>query len=169
MDMAVRSFQPYAMQQSSGLTRSAGAGNSGSQIQPQHDTVQLSSDSGEGGGVKESSRSFVGESVKMAAGVLGGAAGLVLAPFGGIALGAYSGVTGRTHYSVGPIEEPGLTGATVHKKILNSTGSKALAVAGGVAAGVPGGLIHALVLFPILGFVTSYERAGSLIGKMFGS
>jgi len=169
MDMAVRSFQPYAMQQSSGSLRSAGAGNTGAQILPQQDSVQLSSDSGEGGGINESVKSFIGASVKMSAGVLGGAAGLVLAPFGGIALGAYSGITGRTHYSVGPIEEPGLTGAAVHKKILKGTGSKALAVAGGVAAGVPGGLIHALVLFPILGFVSSYERADSFIKKMSGN
>ncbi|MGV8119489.1 MAG: hypothetical protein AB2L14_06955 [Candidatus Xenobiia bacterium LiM19] len=41
-------------------------------------------------------------------------------------------------------------------------------MAGGVTAGVPGGAVHALVLFPILGFVMSYEKAGSLVKKMFG-
>ncbi|MHC9538339.1 MAG: hypothetical protein AB9903_02375 [Vulcanimicrobiota bacterium] len=170
MDMAVRSIQPFAMQRSNEIKQFQAAADGRPQIQ--QDSVQISANALENGtetgGIKESVKNMLGSSIRMSAGILGGATGLILAPIGGIALGAYSGVTGRTHYSVGPIEEPGLVGATVHKKILKKTGSKALAMAGGVAVGVPGGAAHALVLFPILGFVTSYEKASSLVKKMFG-
>lgn|GEM_PF-3042785 len=170
MDMAVRSIQPCIMQRSNEIKQFQAAGDGRPQIQ--QDSVQISENSRENGtdtgGIKESVKNVLGSSIKMSAGILGGVAGLILSPIGGIALGAYSGVTGRTHYSVGPIEEPGLFGATAHKTILKKTGSKALAMAGGVAVGVPSGAVHALVLFPILGFVMSYEKADSLVKKMFG-
>lgn len=147
------------------------------------DAVEISSPSSRNGGAQDISapaqdsgsdepvdgksklKEKIGNALKFSAAVLGGAVGLALAPIGGTALGAYAGITGRQFINIDAFGDPGYIGAEVHQKILEKTGSKALAIAGGTAAGIPTAIVISAFLFPFLGFGMTYGHAAKIVDK----
>lgn len=145
-------------------------------ISKPQDSVDISSNNGsansKSGYLEDGKLSFKQQAcraVSYTAAALGGVAGLAIAPFGGTALGIYAGVKGRQFINIDAFGDPGHIGADVHRKIEKKTGSEALAIIGGVAAGVPVAILSSMVLFPFLGAGLAFSFAARNFDKYFGS